>query len=78
MSENKQNPFNIERSNNSVIIESHQPFNAMLCVPLPTYRKGTAYALPALMLSKDSKLILSTMGYDDIVIINNNEGAKNA
>jgi len=68
MSTEQQGPFFIERNANTVVIRSKQPFSAILSFPMPTSQQSAIYAMQPIALSKGMKLLLSTVGHDDVVV----------
>lgn len=68
MSTSQEGPFFVERNGNHVVIRSKQPFSAIVTYSMSMSRQGALYALQPIALQKGMKLILSSVGHDDVVI----------
>jgi hypothetical protein len=69
MSQTEQHgPFHIDKRGTLVHVQSHQAFSARLSCYLPVNRDGMKHVLPPFHLSPGETLVLSAVGYDDVVV----------
>lgn len=62
-------PFHLDRKGSNVVIRSSQPFRYQVSLPQMQARKqGMGYISHAYPLVEGEKMILSTLGHDDVVI----------
>lgn len=68
MSTDQQGSFFIERGKESIVVRSKQPFSAELSMTMHAEQQAAIFALPPLGFQKGMRLILSTVGHDDVVV----------
>lgn len=68
MNTEQQGPFFIEWGVNCIVVRSKQPFSAELSMKVQAEQQAAIFALPPMGLQKGMRLILSTVGHDDVII----------
>ena len=68
MSTEQQGPFFIERNVDTIVVRSKQLFTCMVVRKLKAEQQAAIYALPPMPMDKNTMLVLSAKGCDDVIV----------
>jgi hypothetical protein len=62
-------PFYLEWKGNLLVVRSKQPITGMVSWTVRSEQQAALFALPAMHMQEGMKLLLSTVGHDDVLVL---------